>query len=209
MANAIATAPAATYYWVRSYLSTSLFAHRKQWLASKSTRFGRGGSGVKVSRVQDGEPPIVRPRDVIFFVAPAARRVSPENAAVGVARLRAEVFTGSEVMQAHQEGAVIRPIGQWLALPVGRERSVAAWRKKNPRAKLVLIKGVKPRLAQRTKTKRGKVKLRTKFLLVKNVTLPKTLQLYESWDSLDSMRSADLGRVADRILKDVANGLKA
>lgn len=202
-------APAVAYYWMRAHLRNNLFTHRREWLASKSTKFGRGGGGVKVLQVSDGEPSTVASKDVAYSVAPAARRMPPAAASQGLAQLRAQAFTGSEVLRVHQEGAIIRKKSKLLAVPVRtRPATPAAWKRRNPGKKLVLgFSNGKPRLVEKSKTKRGKVKLRTRFLLVPSVKMDETLRFYESWDSLQQQRDNDFAKVSDRILKDIADGL--
>lgn len=229
IARALEVAPSATYYWLRSYLRGSFIGHRNVWLAGKGTQFGRGGANsraIRVFRLDEAPPGTPQDNWVVYEVNPREKRLTdPTAARLGLARLEASVHAGSIVLKVHQEGTDIHSSG-WMALPVRtRPGSPKAWRAKNPGKELILRPSKNPNtllLFERTRvrgrgrprkdgTSNAKVteRLRLRFLLRKDVDMKPTLQFYESWDRGAAERDRQFAYVADRILKDVANGVFA
>lgn len=223
-------APSSTYYWLRSYLRGVLISHRNSWLAQKSTRFGRGGAdsqAIRVFRLDEAPPGASRDNWVVYDVSPRTKRMQDAAAArVGLAQLTAVAHAGSIVLKVHQEGTDIHS-RDWMSIPVRtRPGSPRAWRAKNPGKELVLRRGKnnpntlllfertrsrgrgRPRKDGTTKTKTVE-RMRLRFLLRRDVDMKPTLRFYESWDAGAPDRDRQFRFAADRILKDIANGILA
>jgi len=228
--QSFAVAPSSSYYWMRTFLFSSLLKHRTYWLKAKSTRFGRAkdanSRAIKVWRVNEAPLTGIRPNWVTYHVTPKEQREkNPTRAAALLQQLAGVAGAGSIVLEVHQRGTDIRT-SKWMAVPIRtRERSPKAWRAKNPGKVLVVVPD--PRNSERLwlaerKRYRGRRKallpgernakkvvrdfLRRRFLLLKSVNMDPTLNFYESWDALGGERNQEFSRIADRLTKDIARG---
>jgi hypothetical protein len=217
--------PKVAYFWLREFFGRSFGLHRKQWLATKSTRFGRsteGGKGIRVGNVGHGSGPLA-PNEVRYSVQPTEARQPNRAAAVdGLRRMQAEIATGNEVLGVHQFGATMKPVRRiGLFVPVRTvPGNVRRWRKKYPNKKLLMLPSKRDkseRLIYEVTKKRGRgrprkdgtesrtvEKLRLRFLVKRAVVVKPTLKFYESWDSGASVRTKLFADVADKMLRDLA-----
>lgn len=228
LADAFARGPSTSYYWLRGFLFGAFLKHRVYWLRAKSTRFGRGGKGnaIKVWKINEA-PAGERDNWVVYRVNPReSRERDPGKASALLRQLQGSAFAGSIVLEVHQQGRDIN-VPEWMAIPLRtRERTPKAWRAKNPGKPLLVLPD--PRnpgrlyLAERiryrgrrapgtekrdkTKTKVVRDRLRRRFLLLKSVDMKPTLNFYESWDQLDGERTKEFASIANRIVKDIADG---
>lgn len=225
--KAFERAPSTSYYWLRSWLFSSMLTHRVSWLKSKSTGFGRGKDAIKVWRVNKAPKGAPDPKWVTYTVRPDAKKMTTKAASKGLAALGARAQAGSIALEVHETGKDIDVGSKWLAIPIGRKRSRTrspkAWRKKYPSKTLITVgkasdkkylvepkryRGRRPP-NQKARTRRKKVVRTTliaRFLLVHRVQMDATLDFYDSWRRLESARQKDLQRVADKIVKDMARG---
>ncbi len=212
--------PKVAYFWLRDYLRGSMIDHRVRWLSLKGNRFGRGGRGIKVHRVDEG-PPTPGPKDVLYRVQPKAKRAANADAArADLSKVGAETFTGNEVLLIHEVGRDLRPSkARYMAIPARGTRpgDIRAWRSKNPTAVLITRPWKPGRLlvfqvtrggGRRRKAeagaepaKRGKWKLR--FILADRVDMKPTLQYYAAWDQLAATRDEKFRRTVDRMFADL------
>lgn len=231
LSRAIERGPQTVYYWLQTWLFTSMLEHRVKFLRSKSTKFGRGKDAIKVWPVNKAPAGAGDDKWVVYRVHPQAKKQPSRRAAErGIGQLRGEAFAGSVALEVHQEGKEINVGRQWLAIPIHKAtksnpRSPKRWRARNPGKQLVTIPDPRrpdvlylaepkryrgKRQKGRQKRNRNKKVVRTKlvwrFLLVHRVDNDATLNFYESWESLASARQTDFGRISDRIVKDISIG---
>lgn len=228
--TSFARAPSSSFFWLRTFLFSSMLAHRTYWLKAKSTKFGRGSDkskAIKVWRINEAPKTAPKPNWVTYRVHPDQKREpDAKRAAALLPTLAGEAAAGSIVLEVHQKGTDIR-VPDWLAIPLRtRPRTPKAWRKENPGKVLVTIPdkarpdrlylaeriryrgrraaGVTPRQPEKTKVVRDK--LRRRFLLLKFVEMDPTLNFYESWDQQEGNRAKDFAKIGQRILEDIARG---
>lgn len=231
LARAIEKGPQTSYFWLRTWMFSSLLEHRTKWLKSKSTKFGRGKNGIKVWGINKAPQGGQDDKWVVYRVTPDAKKQTSRRAAEkALSQLRAEAYAGSVALEVHQLGTDIDVGSNWLAIPVGKvtknnPRSPKKWRAKNPGKQLVTVPDPRRpdvlylaepkryrgrRQKGRKQRNRRKKVVRTtliwRFLLVHRVENDATLNFYESWDGLKSARQTDFARISDRILKDIARG---
>lgn len=221
--QAMRKAPRAVYFSARDFLGAVFGKHRQQWLRNKGTKFGRGGAGgkaIKVFGVNEG-PDTPADNHVVYHVRPKDQRMASERAAIdAMQQLRAEAFTGNQVLPVHEFGIDIRT-SQWMAVPVRtRPGSPRAWRERYPNKTLVTRPGRAGSLLlfERTR-KRGRGRprkgakakqvesLRLRFVLTKHVAMQPTLHMYDTWDELATYRASAWKRAADRIERNLAQGV--
>lgn len=220
------SAPSVAYYWTRRALFGVLLDHRLQWLRTKGARLRGGERGVKVRRVGDNATDgDLQDRDVGYNVH------GPERVAYGardsLALLGAEVFTGSEALEALETGAKITARGRMLAIPVRqRQPSMGDWiRSRNPSIRYVRSKRdpstvlVYERLFKRRRgrprddesafplqqRRRGKLQ----YVLRREVDLDPVLRFYSTWDGQSAGRAERMSGLVDRIVKDLQAGALA
>lgn len=209
--------PMVAYFWFRDFLFRSFQRHRMRWFAAKGTRFGREG-GIQVWPINDG-PSAPGNNDVVYSVKPEARR-QPDRylAEAGLEQLRADAFTGNNVLPVHEFGRDIRS-PDWMAIPVRTtEGSPSAWRANNPGKTLVARPSRRDGkiLLYEVQQKRGRgrpragaiprERLRLRFLLTHAVDMKPTLKMYDTWDRLQQDRDELWGEAADKMLRDFERG---
>lgn len=218
--DAVVGMPKVAYFWLRDYFFQAFLSHRRTWLASKKTRFGRaraGGYGIRVSNIetQDGA---AAPNEVRYQVTPAARRASSaRDAARMLDQLSAIAATGNEILPVHEFGEDIRSADN-MAIPVKtRPGSMRDWIARNPRKKLLFApskqdgktlvyerirRGRRGRPRKGQPQQRAPERLRLRWILLKQVKMRRTLNFYDSWDSLAQQRDQLWSRAASRIQRD-------
>ncbi|MBL8752267.1 MAG: hypothetical protein JNK15_03115 [Planctomycetes bacterium] len=219
--------PKAAYFWLRDFFGRAFVTHRVKWLAGKSTSFGRGGRGIRVTRINEGGTGALDPREVRYSVTPDDRRMPTTPAAVrGLQQLGAAVETGNVVLPVHEFGTDIRS-GKPMFVPTFKgnqhtPRDIRKWRAKNPSKRLLFLPskrggdGKTPELVYEAITKRrpgrvradgtsrpGQVKLKLRWVMRREVEMHPTLRLYDSWDDLRAERDAQFRTASDRMLQDL------
>lgn len=181
---------------VGRYAFSSLLEHRLKWLAKKGPRFGRGGRGIKVSRIESIKPNSVAKKEVVYYVPPKAQPRTQTEALKMLQQFEARIYTGSLVLAIHQQGLDLTTT-RWMAIPIKVPRTAStpkAWRAKYPKRKLREFPSRRHPgelvLRTRSKPKRAgdKPVWVTRFRLTKNVKFRPTLQFYETWDQLAPFR---------------------
>ena len=224
-------APAATYFWLRDAFGQAFGKHRQAFLRQTGVRFKAGRFGIRVPPVN--KEPVHKPNQITYTVTPVEQRRTDAP----IAQLQGTAFATSEALESLEKGATITPKqGQKLALPIqlpGQRRirrgprAFAASLPKKSRlvtirrnGKLFLAERVRERKGVRVrpeltktggqrKTQRKTVveRLIPRYLLVDKVKLPAALGFYRSWDNQVADRAAVMKRAADRLVKDIANGI--
>lgn len=229
--QAARVAPVATYFWMRDFLGHSMVRHRVQWLRRKGIKFGRGGRGILVPRVNEGPEGEVPKRAVVYRVEPKEQR----RADAPLDELRAEAFTGSEVLALHEFGGVVRAKHGLMAVPIAtgrggrgrltpaqvraRGKRLVAFRSRRT-GTLLLAERKRKRVGARQRyrrTKSGKLaksqpKTKVDVLLPRWALIPQfrvrsDLEFYETWDALRAERAQKFSRNATRLIKDIARGV--
>lgn len=217
-------APSVVYFRMRDYLGATFGKHRQQWLQAKGTRFGRGGAGgraIRVFKINEG-PETPADNEVAYHVRPVAQRLQDASAASrGLHDLKAEAFTGNQVLPVHEFGTDINS-SRFMAVPIKtRPKTPKAWLAANPDKRLVwrpsktkpgtLVVYEVQRKRGRGRPKKGEApkiqeKLRLRFIWTRFVDMKPTLRMYESWDRLASYRADRFRFTADAIVQDILTG---
>lgn len=134
--------PRLGYFWIRNYLKLITLDQRKTWLRIKGTKFERArsdGSGILVSRLNEGNVP-PKDNEVAFQVTPLAERMpSGAEAKAGLDVLRADIFTGNKILPVHEFGTDI-DTNRYMAVPYKtRPGDIHEWKRRNPNAKLITM----------------------------------------------------------------------
>lgn len=222
-------APKIAHYWLQGFLFSSFLQHRLAWLKKKGNKFGRGGTGIKVHKVNQG-PAVPGPKDVVYNVVPSAGRAATVDAARrGLAEMRAEAFAGSIALRVHEFGEDIRT-AQFMAIPVKtRANSPREWRAQNPGKRLefrpskkhpgegVLYEIERKRLRGRGSRSFigpgiagpglvGQERMRMRFLLKHFVDMKPTLHMYSTWDELRAERDRLWNGAATKMAQQLQKG---
>lgn len=220
--------PKVAYFWLRDYVKGALIDHRVGWLQAKGTKFGRGGRGIKVHRIDEG-PASPGPREVTYRVHPREKRQpTAEQASAALGSILAETFTGNEVLPVHEAGGEIRARrARYMPLPMRGTKpgTIAKFRATHPGSVLVTRPiGHGRLLVFEVSSRRGSFRAFRKanpgaygpaapkrtwtlrFLLLNRVDMKPTLRYYSTWDGLGSTRDEKFRRVADRMIEDMAKG---
>lgn len=222
-------APKIVHYWLQGFLSRAFQQHRSAWLKKKGSKFGRGGTGIKVHQLNQG-PAAPGPKDVVYNVEPKEQRAAtPQAARQGLAKMRAEAFAGSIALRVHEFGEDIRT-AQFMAIPVKtRPGTPRAWLAQNPSKRLeyrpskkhpgeaVLYEVTRKRLRGRGTRSFvgpglagpglvGQERLRLRFLLKRFVDMQPTLHMYNTWDELRAQRDQLWQGAADRMASQLQRG---
>jgi hypothetical protein len=226
--RSIEVAPRTTYYWFRRWLTTAFWEHRKHWLATKKTSFGRGKDAIKVWGVNKAPAGAVDPKHVVYRIAPIAEKFpTAKLARRALPKLKAEAFGGSVALGVHELGTDIS-VPNWLAIPMRtRPRSPKTWRAKYPgrvlitredkdrpdRLWLMEVKRYRGRRQDGRQPAKGsrrkkvvRYKLIPRFVLVKKLDMKPTLNFIDAWSGLASARQKDFASICSRIASDVARG---
>lgn len=221
--NVLTGMPKAAYFWLRDFLGRSLIQHRKTWLSTKSTKFGRakeGGRGIRVTTVNGGTGALAD-NEVRYSVEPQERR-QPTAAAAAAAlqKLGAAIETGNEVLPVHEFGTDIRS-SKSMFIPVKTvPGDFEDWRAANPGKDLLFLPSkrddktlVYEITLRKLRRRKGagdlpgpppmSVKLRLRWVLAKFVDMKPTLNLYGSWDALQSERDQLFRQAADKMVRDL------
>lgn len=220
--------PKVAYFWMRDFLFASLLQHRSRWLQTKSTKFGRGtGSsrGIFVSQInqRDGA---MDPQEVRYSVNPKEKRASSSAAAAeALPLLKADIATENTILPIHEEGGAEKAKagsrwGMFVAVKA-RPKSFQRWIAQRPNVELrfipskknpadTLVYQVDRRNAQRGRPPKGQPKqtvekLTLRWTLRKQVTMRKTLHLYDSWNELESARATLFDTYARKMIANVLN----
>lgn len=189
----------------------SFVDHRVAWLKQKSTRFGRGGRGIRVGRVGEGDGRKVGAREVIYQVPPRATPRTQAEARFLLNRWEAAIYTGNLILPVHEFGTDIRS-SRWMALPIKPRAkgadTPARWRAKFPRRHVVIFPSRRHpgELVMRWKkrTKRGEPqRWQTIFRLTKHVDMKPTLRFYETWAQLAPKREQKWQEMTTRLWQDL------
>lgn len=225
-------APVATYFWLRDAVGAVFGRHRRDWIRQKRIKFGSRKAGIRVGKVNERLPN--DHRSVIYRVDPAEqrRKDAPVDEIHGETYTHSEAL---ESLQ--KGTTIKPKRGQFLAIPIkprqGRavRRSPREFRKRmrkssrllyleNKRGTPFLAERVRKRTGQRRRAERtrtGRVRknqrktfrdtLIPRWALVRAVRMPKALGYYETWDRGAGDRDRTMKRAADRLVKDIANGI--
>lgn len=198
---------------VGSYAFRSFLEHRVGWLKRKGNRFGRGGRGIKVSRIESTKPNSVAKREVIYYVPPKAQPRTQTEASKLLQAFQARIYTGSFILEMHQTGKDVTT-SRWMALPIKVTRGATtprAFRSKFPRRQLVGFPSKRHpgeivlRSRHRAKERGGKPVWITRFRLTKSVKFRPTLLFYETWQQQEQLRARlwteEVNKTYARIIK--------
>lgn len=220
----IRSVPRLGYFWLRSYLWWTMLDFRKGWLASKSTKFGRGrtGNDIKVSRINEGNRP-PKDNEVAFWLQPEERKASSNAAAKKMLdELRADIFTGNKILPVHEHGTDIHS-QSWMQVPYRtRPGNMQKWKARNPGAKLITLPSKKDNkllvYEVLLKRLRGRVsknhigpapmreKLRLRWVLTHDVEMNPTLKLYGTWDDYVGPRDKRWRQAIQNLMQDIVEG---
>lgn len=220
--------PKVAYFWLRDYFVGSFISHRLAWLRGKSTRFGRGGRGIKVWPVGEGPTENPAPLDVVYGITPRAKRAaSSDEARATLAQIGGEAFTGNVVLPVHEFGPVIKARNsRFLAIPMkgARPGNITKWKQQHASARLIARPIGGGRVMLFEVTTRGnrntaaawrrqnpdqfgpapaRVQWSPRFLLVPRVQMHPTLKFYSTWDSLAGRRDELFAKNADKMIRDL------
>lgn len=206
-------APGAAFEHFREFLFQCWLGHRITWLKTRSSRFGRGGKGVKVYKV--GQKGVRRTRTVHYDL-PKGGDYGPRAARRKFLELsQAEIRTDSLTLKHHETGGTTKARRhKYVTIPVAaRPGDFRKWTDKFPsRAKRLkrVKRGNTVGIYEITGKRKRRARLR--FVQTPSVKNEPTLMFYESWDRLGDDRSRHFRVMADRVaqaLKDAANGKSA
>jgi hypothetical protein len=213
MEQMLQQAPAIYYKNLRELMFLALHGHRQHWLSLQGNRFGRGGRGVKVSKV--GQTIKVTNRSV-HYVLPKRRTYTTDRSALrGLEQLdKSEIRSDSTVLRHLDAGGSIKARKRrWMTIPVkARPASLKEWRKKYPSRKLARVKQPGGNVAIYEIKGKRKKKAILRWYQARRVTNKPTLKFYDAWDALASRRSDQFRKFSNQMvqdLKDRASGKSA
>lgn len=195
--------PSIYYKNMRELLFLAFHGHRMHWLALQGNRFGRGGRGVKVSKV--GQKIKVTNRSV-HYVLPKRRTYASDRSALrGLQELdKAEIRSDSTVLRHLNDGGAIRPKKRrWMTIPVkARPAGLKEWKQKYPKRRLVRIKQGRNAAIYEIKGKRKRKAILRWWQAIRVVNKP-TLKFYDAWESLRQRRSDEFRKFSNQMVKDM------
>lgn len=207
-------APAVTYFWMRDAFGQMAGKHRQQFLRNTGIRLRRGKGRISVARVNES-PANAPDSTIVYRVEPEAKR----DRSAPLNRIRLDIGTNSEALLAHEVGLTIRPRNaRMLAVPITPPGGKAPGRK-SPRkfretmrksSELITIRGRRGQLLLvERKRRRGRPDvLIPRWRLVAERKLPPSLKFLETWDALRPERDRVMADRADRIVRDIARGMR-
>lgn len=202
-------APRSAYRHLREFVYQSWDDHRKNWRKIRAVRFAAKGRGVKVYRVGEKGPERI---NAVHYDLPKDRRARSLGDAIGkLQKFRAEVRTGSRVLERHQEGGVMRAKGKLMPIPVKtRPADPREWRAKFPDRRLRIIPGRNGNklVFEETRSGRGgkNRKLRLRWVLARTVRNKPKLRFYETWAQLTRLRDRKWALAAENMIRDMEAG---
>lgn len=217
--------PKAAYFSLRDFLGRAFLQHRKRWLATKSTKFGRGsknGRAIRVTQLNEGSGALAD-NEVRYTVLPKERRMpTPAAAAAALKLLEGDVGTGNKVLEVHELGTDIVSADPMYIPVKTRPGDFGDWRRANPNKQLLFLPSKRDNktlvyevIRRRVRRKRdpatGKLvgeggtreTLRLRFVVTKRVEMKPTLKLYDSWDAGASERDQLFTQAANRMQSDL------